>query len=124
MARLLLDECIDRRLKRSITGHTVSTVHELQALGCSDAEVLSLAEGAFDVLVTVDKNLVHQHDISRRAIAVIVLAPRRATLAHLLLLIPALVEAAGVVSQAKPGCFDSLVEPESRLDKRHSASLG
>ena len=36
-------------------------------------ELLSLAEGKFDVLVTVDKNLKHQQNITNRRIAILVI---------------------------------------------------
>jgi len=35
-------------------------------------ELLSLAEGKFDVLITVDKNLKHQQNIANRRIAILV----------------------------------------------------
>jgi len=51
--RLLLDECVDRRLARDIHGHDVSTVSELGWAGIRNGELLARSAGRFDVFVTV-----------------------------------------------------------------------
>jgi hypothetical protein len=71
--RVLLDECMPRRLKRLLTGHDVQTVPEAGWSGEKNGALLTLAEGAFDVLVTVDQNLEHQQRFAGRRISVIVL---------------------------------------------------
>jgi hypothetical protein len=55
--RLLLDECVDRRLGSHPTGHAVRTVPEMGWGGVKNGQLLSLAEQQFDVFVTVDRNL-------------------------------------------------------------------
>jgi predicted nuclease of predicted toxin-antitoxin system len=55
--RLLLDECVDRRLARDIPGHEVVTVVSLGWAGVRNGELLRRAAGNFDVFVTVDRNL-------------------------------------------------------------------
>jgi hypothetical protein len=55
--RLLLDECVDRRLARDIVGHEVSTVGDLGWAGVKNGALLARAAGQFDVFVTVDRNL-------------------------------------------------------------------
>lgn len=71
--RVLLDECLPRRLKQSITGHDVATVSDEGWAGKSNGELLSLAVEKFDVFVTVDKNLSSQHNLKRLAIGVVIL---------------------------------------------------
>ena len=58
--RLLLDACTPRRLKRDFTGHEVSTVEEAGLKGFKNGDLLRAASGNFDVLITVDQNLLHQ----------------------------------------------------------------
>ena len=61
--QVLLDECVDRRLAGEITGHQVQTVPRMGWAGKRNGELLKLAEGQFDVFVTVDRVLPKQHDI-------------------------------------------------------------
>jgi hypothetical protein len=55
------------------SGHHCETVREAGFGGEENGELLSLAEGKFDVLITVDKNLKHQQNISNRKIAILVI---------------------------------------------------
>jgi len=72
--KLLLDECLPRKMKFlfSGSGHPCETVREAGFGGKENGELLSLAEGKFDVLITVDKNLKHQQNITNRRIAILV----------------------------------------------------
>jgi len=49
------------------------TVREAGFGGKENGELLSLVEGKYDVLITVDKNLKHQQNIARRRIAILVI---------------------------------------------------
>jgi hypothetical protein len=55
--KVLLDECVDRRLARDIEGHEVRTVPEAGWAGLKNGELLKRAQDQFDVFVTVDRNL-------------------------------------------------------------------
>lgn len=55
--RLLLDECIDRRLTHDIKGHEVKTVPEVGWAGLTNGELLTRAQHDFDAFVTADRNL-------------------------------------------------------------------
>jgi hypothetical protein len=50
-----------------------SPVRESGFGGKENGELLSLAEGKFDVLITVDKNFKHQQNITNRRIAILVI---------------------------------------------------
>ena len=50
--KLLLDECVDRRLARDIRDHEVFTVLELGWAGVQNGALLARAAGQFDVFVT------------------------------------------------------------------------
>ena len=71
--RLLLDECMPRRLKREFVGHEVSTVDEAGLKGLKNGQLLRIASGAFDVLITVDRRLSREQRLSDFEIGVIVL---------------------------------------------------
>ena len=58
--RVLLDECVPRALRDDIRGHEVQTVAEAGWAGVKNGELLRLAAAAFDVLITVDRNLEYQ----------------------------------------------------------------
>jgi predicted nuclease of predicted toxin-antitoxin system len=61
--KILLDECIDRRLVKEIEGHEVVTVPQAGWAGIQNGELLRLAQAQFDVFVTVDRNLSFQQHL-------------------------------------------------------------
>jgi hypothetical protein len=98
--KLLLDECVTRLLKRDLVGHNVSTVAEAGLSGLRNGALLREASGSVDVLITVDRNIQHQQNISSLQIAVIILAARGITYVHLKPLVP---EVETVLKTIKPG---------------------
>lgn len=88
--RLLLDESIPVRLRRSLAQHTVTTVAEAGWSGTRNGRLLTLAAQSFDAFITVDKNLPHQQNLSKLPIAVLVLDAASNELSSLLPLVPAL----------------------------------
>lgn len=71
--KLLLDECIDRKLAREFVGCEVQTVPQMGWAGIKNGQLLALAEVEFDVFITVDRNLSFQQNLPRFNLAVIVL---------------------------------------------------
>ncbi|NBV96953.1 MAG: hypothetical protein EBT30_05300 [Verrucomicrobia bacterium] len=71
--KVLLDHCVPQPLKNILTGHEVSHAFELGWQELHNGDLLAKAEQAFDILVTSDKNIVHQHDLSGKKLAVLVL---------------------------------------------------
>ena len=55
--RILLDECLPKRLKRDLVGHDARTVPEMGWASKRNGELLTLAESDFDVFLTVNRNL-------------------------------------------------------------------
>ena len=75
--RILLDENVDRRLKPDFAeGHEVVTVAEAGWVGKKNGELLRLAEERFDVLLSTDKGIPHQQNVSRFELAVVLLRAR------------------------------------------------
>jgi len=71
--RLLLDESLPRPLARLLPEHEVRTVAAMGWTGIRNSELLQLAAGEFDALLTGDQNLAHQQNLSALPIAVVVL---------------------------------------------------
>ena len=91
--RVLLDECVDWRLSRHITGHEVATARQMGWAGIKNGELLALTAASFDVFVTVDRNLAFQQNVAALPLPVIVLHGKSNRLADLARLVPQLLSA-------------------------------
>jgi len=82
--KLLLDECIPRKVKNHLPGHDCLTVPEAGWAGKKNGELVSLAEDAgFQVFVSLDQGIEFQQNLTGRNIAVIVLRAKSNRLADL-----------------------------------------
>jgi predicted nuclease of predicted toxin-antitoxin system len=70
--RILLDECVNPRLKEAFPAHDVSTTHEMGWNNSKDSTLLRLAQESFDVFVTIDRNLEFQQNLARINLAIVV----------------------------------------------------
>src|SRR5215467_10008957 len=98
--RLLLDECVPRRLKREFAGHEVKTAREAGLAGLKNGELLRASQAEFDALITVDKSIPYQQNIKSFRIAVLVLLAKRNNYEQLKPLIPKALE---VLTSLQPG---------------------
>jgi len=98
--KLLLDECIDRRLAKEFPGHWTRTVPQMGWATIKNGQLLRLAEKEFDVFVTVDRNLAFQHHLPKFRIAVAVLRASSNRLSDLKPLAPLLL---ATLPSLKPG---------------------
>lgn len=80
---LLLDECLDRRFARELSGLFVRTVPQMGWATIKNGRLLKLAEAEFDIFVTVDRNLSFQQHLPRFRIAAAVRRARSNRLADL-----------------------------------------
>lgn len=88
--KILLDECIPKRLKEFIKGRDAFTVSELGWSGVKNGELLALcAENKFDILITIDKNIIHQQNIKNYDLTVVVLNSRTSKVEELARFLPA-----------------------------------
>lgn len=62
-----------RQLRRALTGHAVSTAHEMAWTDLDNGGLLKAAETHFDALITTDQNLRYQQNLSGRRLAILVL---------------------------------------------------
>ena len=101
--RIILDENLPRPLKQVFASHSVTTVQEQGLSGTLNGVLLARLEGAFDVLVTADKNLRYQQKLSGRTLAIVELPTNR-----LPLLRPMFPRIAAAVESITPGDYIEL----------------
>ena len=90
--RVLLDECLPRRLKREFIGHEARTAPEMGWASKKNGELLALAAVDFDVFLTTDRNLSYQQHLSAFNIAVVVLVAPSNRIDDLRPLVPRILE--------------------------------
>ncbi len=71
LKRVLLDECVPKRLAGDITGHEATSLHDMGWGGTKNGNLLQLAATQFDCFLTVDKNLQFQQNVPKLPIAVL-----------------------------------------------------
>jgi hypothetical protein len=86
--RILIDECLDWRLSRGLTGHDAISVQKMGWSGIKNGKLLALAQEQFDVFLTADRNLSFQQNTAKMQIAVVVLAAKSTQLNQTLPLMP------------------------------------
>lgn len=100
--KILLDECVTRKLKRHLTEFEVKTVVEMNWSGLKNGNLMNAAVAdMFDVLLTIDKNLEHQQNMNNYEIAVVVLDVEKSKIEFLLELLPKFKEQIGVFEKGK-----------------------
>ena len=97
--KLLLDECVTRHLKREFANHEVRTVEEAGFKGLENGNLLKAASGAYDVLITVDRNLPYQQNLTGLEIAILILSAKKNSYVRLRPLMP---KALSVLRTIKP----------------------
>jgi predicted nuclease of predicted toxin-antitoxin system len=90
--KILLDECVDRRLDRDLAGHSVSTVPRRGWAGIKNGELLALAEREFDLFITVDRKIATQQDLTKFKIPVLLIRARTNRLEDIRPLVPELLK--------------------------------
>jgi len=92
--KVLLDECVPRKFKGSLSGHDCSTVPDEGLAGKKNRELLAPAESAgFQVFLTLDRGIECQQNLHPRTIAVVIIRTKSSQMAELLLHIPDLLRA-------------------------------
>ena len=109
--KILLDECIPRKLNFSLRDNECQTVPESGFAGKKNGTLLGLAENAgFEVFVTMDKGLEYEQNLAGRSIAILILRAKSNRLADLLPLVPGLLRA---MDLARKGEIHRISGPES-----------
>lgn len=71
--KILLDECVTKKLRSYLSPHEVFTVSQMKWNGLRNGNLMKKAETEnFDLLITIDKNLRFQQNIGKSNLTVIV----------------------------------------------------
>jgi|SRR5271165_610417 len=98
--RILLDECIPRKLKASLSGHQCRTVHEEGWAGKKNGALLLAADKAgFQAFLTLDRGMEFEQNLQGRKIAIVLIRARSNRLADLL---PHIAEILKVLDSTRP----------------------
>jgi hypothetical protein len=105
--RILFDQGTPAPLRRHLSSHEVATAFELGWSSITNGALLAEAEAqGFDVLITTDRNLRYQQDLSSRRIAILVLTTTSWPRIQL-----ALPEVAESVDRLVPGAYTEVLIP-------------
>jgi len=98
--RILIDECLNWRLARALTGHSAVSAQKMGWGGIKNGELLEKAAREFDVFITGDRNLSFQQDVTQFKIAVVVLHAGSTQLHHTL---PLMSKVLALLPTVRPG---------------------
>lgn len=72
--KILLDECVTKKLIPFLIGHEVSTVSQKKWNGLKNGDLIAKAEQeGFEMLLTVDKKIKYQNIISKYKITIVII---------------------------------------------------
>jgi predicted nuclease of predicted toxin-antitoxin system len=87
--KILLDECVTKRLKPHLSDYEVYTVTEMKWNGIKNGELMTLCiNNNFDVLLTIDKNLMFQQNPDKFRLTIAVLNSLTSKIEELILFVP------------------------------------
>ena len=71
--KILLDECVTKRLKKYLEEFEVFTVSELELSGIKNGKLMTYcSQNGFDILLTIDKNLMFQQNLDKFPVTIVV----------------------------------------------------
>src|SRR5205823_1923186 len=98
--RILLDECVNPRLRQAFPDHDVLSVAKAKWRDLPDAKLIVQAQGHCDVLVTIDRGFEHEHNLKRLSFGIVIVHVRKNRMEYYRPLFNALLDA---VVRVKPG---------------------
>ena len=101
--RVLIDEQMPTELAAELAGHDVRTIDQMGWKGLDNGALLTQAGEQFGALISMDKNMPVQQDISRYPIGLVLVRARSNRIEALRPLIPAILQALAVV---RPGSVE------------------
>lgn len=100
--RVLLDECVPRRLKRELADHDVATVVEMGWSGIKNGKLLAFAAEQFECFLTVDANIEKQQHLPAIPVAILLVRAVSNDPVTITALAPAIV---GALASIQPRTF-------------------
>lgn len=102
--KIFFDQGTPVPLRRELSKHAVTTAFEKGWSTLTNGDLLKAAEQEFDLLVTTDKNLEYQQNLTARRIAILILPTTNWPEIQL-----HAAKVAAAIEQIKPGSYTSLV---------------
>jgi predicted nuclease of predicted toxin-antitoxin system len=93
--KILIDECLPAALKENLTalGHECQSVRQAGFGSKKNGELLTLAEGRWNVLLTSDRNIKYQQNMTGRSLSILILCAKSNRMKDSLPLLPACAQA-------------------------------
>jgi predicted nuclease of predicted toxin-antitoxin system len=90
--KILLDECVTKRLKKHLDAFDVQTIRELGLSGIKNGKLMTYCvENNFDILLTIDKNLMFQQNLDQYPLALVVLNCQTSKIEELVTFLPSFI---------------------------------
>src|SRR4051794_27563450 len=87
--KILLDECVTKRLKKYLEEFEIFTVRELGLSGIKNGKLMTYCvENSFVILLTIDKNLMFQQNLDKYPITIVVLNSLTSKIEELVTFLP------------------------------------
>ncbi len=87
--KILLDECITKKLKTFLKNHEVYTVSDMRWNGLFNGKLMTkCVENSFDILLTIDKNILYQQTINKYNVTIVVFNARNSKVSSLIPFLP------------------------------------
>ena len=96
--RILLDEGVPDIIQKRLKQFSIATVQELQWRGTKNGALLDLMTGRFELIITTDKNLPYQQNLTKRGLAAIILPSNRIRILNRIM-----TEIASAIDKIHPG---------------------
>lgn len=91
--KILLDECVTKRLKNYLEEFEVFTVRESGWSGNRNGKLMELCvANGFDIVLTIDKNLMFQQNLDKFSITIVVLNSTTSKIESLITFLPSFKE--------------------------------
>jgi predicted nuclease of predicted toxin-antitoxin system len=88
--KILLDECVTKRLKNHLQEFEIFTVRQLGLSGIKNGQLMAYCvENNFDILLTIDKNLIFQQNLDKYSVTIVVLNSLTSKIEELITFLPA-----------------------------------
>ena len=87
--KILLDECITKRLIPYLKEFEIFTVSQMKWNGIKNGKLMSLcADNSFDLLLTIDKNLMFQQNLDAYPVTIVLLNSLSSKIEELITFLP------------------------------------
>jgi predicted nuclease of predicted toxin-antitoxin system len=111
--KILIDECLPRKLKQTLKEHEVMSVPEAGWAGKKNGELLRLMIGAFDIFLSIDSNLEYQQKLIGQPVSFVLLSAKNNRFETLL---PLMSEVRHALETIQSGQVIRIVEKQDQSD--------